>query len=71
MTDDTIKSIAEGRFDWIKVKRFDEKELAGLTSEELFKLLLIHHEKETTFLLKTCQELARELLDFKSKQELK
>lgn len=61
MTNDTIKRIAEGKFDWIKVKRFNEKELAHLSSEELYNALLAHHEKETTFLIKVCQELAIKL----------
>jgi len=52
--------ILEG-YAWIKVKKYDPP--VDATVEERLRLLEAHHLRETEFLIATCQELARELLD--------
>ena len=57
---DQVTLIAGGQdFSWIKVKRFEPIE----NKDQQYNELLLHHQKETEFLIKTCQELARLYID--------
>lgn len=56
-----MESIAqEGNYSWIKVKRYVDD--PSLTWEERYRKLEEHHQKETEFLIKTCRELACQIL---------
>ncbi len=58
MSPEELKTIAFGKpEEWIKVKKFED---VGPEHDAYYKLRE-HHEKETAFLIKKCQELAAEL----------
>ena len=51
-------------YKWIKVKRFDPKDLTDVNKmSDLYDKLERHHEEETLFLINKCRDLARELLN--------
>ena len=50
-------------FSWIKVKKFDAGQYDNCVDG--LDALEDHHEKETTFLIQKCRELAMELLSEK------
>ncbi len=57
-----LKEIIE-TYKWIKVEKFDPKNLKNVnTPMELYNRLELHHIEETEFLIKVCRELAKELL---------
>ena len=63
---ETLKVIASGRYkDWIKVQKWKESSNVKITEDDYFDLLE-HHELETKFLIKLCQNLAKELIKYKS-----
>ncbi len=62
MDKEKLKEIIE-TYKWIKVKKFDPKNLTGVnTLTDLYNELESHHIEETEFLIKVCRELAKELL---------
>tara|TARA_X000000368_G_scaffold418138_1_gene416713 strand:+ start:6667 stop:6879 length:213 start_codon:yes stop_codon:yes gene_type:complete len=57
-----LKEIIE-TYKWIKVEKFDPKNLKDVnTPMDLYNRLESHHIEETEFLIKVCRELAKELL---------
>jgi hypothetical protein len=70
--DELDKILNPNDFTWIKVKRNSAKRKEnpdGHLGKTEFNDLLDHHEKETTFLINKCRELALELLKMKEYYE--
>jgi len=61
---DELKQILNS-YKWIKIDRFDPKDLTDVNSPmDLYNKLEKHHTEETTFLINKCRELAKELLNY-------
>jgi hypothetical protein len=62
LIEDLKKVLDENDFSWMKVKQFKLESLVDLTAEEKFNSLMIHHERETKFLIAKCRQIATLLL---------
>jgi hypothetical protein len=59
-----LKEIAKGKYSkWIKVPSFNPKEIEDI--DEQYCELERHHIEETGFLIKLCQELAKEVIELR------